>query len=105
MLPYVGTDEGREPIKKEALAFLLPAAITYLQQLPKPAVPVHNAAPAVSASVKAAVSASRQARTTSDGDSRAEGPGDIVRAFFAEQVTQFLAAKPKAPQGTLPEAI
>lgn len=106
LLPYVGAGEGREPIKKEAVAFLLPAAITYLQQLYKAAVPVHNAAPAAESASESAMSASRQARTTSDGNSRAtQGPGDIVRAFFAEQVTEYMTAKPKAPQGAVPEAI
>lgn len=99
--------EAKEPINREAVACLLPAAIAYLQQLSKATVPEHNAPPATeSASLAAAMPASMQARTISDGKNKAaEGHGDVVRAFFVEQVMQYMTVKPKAAQGMVLEAV
>lgn len=107
LLWRAGADKAAKPTNREAVAFLLPAAIAYLQQLSKPAVPavhaaraqqpVHSALPATES---ASMAAARQASAALDGRNRAgEGPADAVRAFFAEQITWYMTAKPKAPQG------
>ena len=110
LLWRAGEDESAKPINREAVAFQLPAAIAYLQQLSKPAVPavpavhtaraqqpVHSALPAT---VSASMAAARQASAAFDGQDRAgEGPADAVRAFFAEQITRYMTTKSKAPQG------
>lgn len=106
LLWCTGANKATKPIEKEAVALLLPAAITYLQQLSKPAVHAAHAAHAAmtqqnaaeTASMTAAMSAAGQA-SGSDDNKAGKGPPDAVRAFFAAQVRQFMTAKLKAPQG------
>lgn len=101
LLWCTGANKATKAIEKEAAAFLLPAAIKYLQQLSKPAAHAARAqhSTAESASMTAVVSAAEQASVSSDNSQAEGGPPDAVRAFFAAQVRQFMTAKLKAPQG------
>lgn len=117
LLWHVGEAKGPNPIQKEAVALLLPAAIAYLQQHSKPAVPAVHAAcaqqspqdapsAAGSASMAAAMSAARQAGAGSSGDNKAGiASPDAVRGFFAAQLTQYMTAKIKLSQGKVLELV
>lgn len=108
---HVGKKKKTKPSEKEEVAFLLPAAIAYLQQLSNPAVPAVHAASAQqlaqdvssaagAASMPTALSAARQAVAGSGDDNTVgHGPRDAVRIFFAAEMMQYMTARPKAPQG------
>lgn len=108
---FVGQIQGTKPTTKDDVAFLLPAALAYLQQLSKPAVPAVHAAPAQqleqqlapsaagSASLSTALSAARQATAASYDTAIGTGPPDDVKKFFAAEITKYMTARPKAPQG------
>lgn len=101
LLP-AGTVTGDSSLPHEAMAFLLPVAKAYLQQLSMPAVhalhagrvqqlPQHDS-PAAAASRPAALG-------TDDDHAASTTELDAVRACFAREMVQYMTAKVKAPQG------